>query len=33
MKKHKNKGAKSLQIEIDENSNNKEIYKKLDNKK
>lgn len=32
MKKHKNKGAKSLQIEIDENSNNKEIYKKLDNK-
>ena len=33
MKKHQNKGVKALQIEIDENSKNNEIYKKLDNNK
>ena len=32
MKKHQKKGAKTLQIEIDANSNNKQIYKKMDNK-
>ena len=32
MKKHQNKGAKALQIEIDENSKINEIYKKLNNK-
>ena len=31
MKKHQNKGLKKLKIEIDENSNNNEIFKKLYN--